>query len=128
MGDSWEAKKTQVLGISEETLEDEEDITKAEILVSVGRGMEDAENLPIIKELAARLGGMVSCSRPVADMGWLPVSRQVGISGKTVTPVIYLAFGISGQGNHIAGMDGSRIIIAINNGFDHYNIYWKCGQ
>jgi electron transfer flavoprotein alpha subunit len=112
--DSWEAKKTQVLGIYEETLEDDEDIAKAEFLVSVGRGVGDAENLPMMKELAAKLGGMVSCSRPVADMGWLPVSRQVGISGKTVTPVIYLALGISGQGNHIAGMDGSRIIIAVN--------------
>jgi electron transfer flavoprotein alpha subunit len=112
--DLWEADKTEMIGISEEKLEGEEDITKAEILVSVGRGLGDTENLPMMKELAAKLGGMVSCSRPVADMGWLPVSRQVGISGKTVSPVIYLALGISGQGNHIAGMDGSRIIIAVN--------------
>jgi electron transfer flavoprotein alpha subunit len=110
----WEADRTQVIGISEEKLEGEEDIAKAEILVSVGRGLGDAENLPMMKELAAALGGMVSCSWPVADMGWLPVSRQVGISGKTVTPVVYLALGISGQGNHVAGMDGSRIIIAVN--------------
>jgi electron transfer flavoprotein alpha subunit len=103
-----------VLGIIEESLEGEEDITKAEILVSVGRGLGDPENLPIIKDLAENLGGMISCSRPVVDLGWLPASRQVGISGKTVTPVIYLALGISGQGNHVVGMDGSRIIIAVN--------------
>lgn len=111
---SWAAEKTELLGIIEESLEGEEDITKAEILVSVGRGLGDPENLPIIKDLAEKLGGMISCSRPVVDLGWLPASRQVGISGRTVTPVIYLALGISGQGNHIAGMDGSRIIIAVN--------------
>jgi electron transfer flavoprotein alpha subunit len=111
---SWTAERTEVLGIIEESLEGEEDITKAEILVSVGRGLGDPENLPIIKDLAENLGGMISCSRPVVDLGWLPASRQVGISGKTVTPVIYLALGISGQGNHVVGMDGSRIIIAVN--------------
>jgi electron transfer flavoprotein alpha subunit len=111
---SWAAQKTEVIGVYEETLGDEEDITKAEILVSVGRGVGDPENLPMIKELANQLGGMISCSRPVVDLGWLPNSRQVGISGKTVAPIIYLALGISGQGNHIAGMDGSRMIIAVN--------------
>ncbi|NIQ65222.1 MAG: electron transfer flavoprotein subunit alpha/FixB family protein, partial [Candidatus Aminicenantes bacterium] len=59
-------------------------------------------------------GGMMSCSRPVVDLGWLPASRQVGISGKTVAPVVYLALGISGQSNHVAGMDASGIIIAVN--------------
>lgn len=111
---SWAAEKTEVLGISEEGLEGEEDITKAEILVSVGRGLGDPDNLPVIKELADKLGGMISCSRPVVDLGWLPASRQVGISGKTVAPVIYLALGISGQTNHVAGMDASRAIIAVN--------------
>jgi electron transfer flavoprotein alpha subunit len=110
----WAAEKTEVIGISEEHLEGEEDITKAEILVSIGRGLGDVENLPIVKELADKLGGMVSCSRPVVDLGWLPMRCQVGISGRTVAPALYLALGISGQGNHLAGMDGSRMIIAVN--------------
>jgi electron transfer flavoprotein alpha subunit len=112
--DSWAAEKTEVLGIREESLEGAEDITKAEILVSVGRGLGDPDNLPMVKELADKLGGMISCSRPVVDLGWLPATRQVGISGRTVAPVIYLALGISGQANHLAGMDSSRIIIAVN--------------
>ncbi|OGP62011.1 MAG: hypothetical protein A2170_11365 [Deltaproteobacteria bacterium RBG_13_53_10] len=112
--DAWAEEKTEVLGIKEESLEGEEDITKADILVSVGRGLGDPENLPVMRELAERLGGMISCSRPVVDLGWLPATRQVGISGRTVTPVIYLALGISGQTNHLAGMDASRIIIAVN--------------
>ncbi len=112
--DVWAAEKSEVLGITEESLEGAEDITKAEILVSVGRGLGGAENLPIIQELADKLGGMVSCSRPVVDIGWLPANRQVGISGRTVTPVVYLALGISGQANHLAGMDASGVIIAVN--------------
>ena len=112
--DTWESEKTEMIGIIEEHLEGEEDITKAEVLVSVGRGLGDPENLPMVKGLAEKLGGMLSCSRPVVDMGWLPASRQVGISGKTVAPVIYLALGISGQANHLAGMDASGIIVAIN--------------
>jgi len=112
--EAWIPEKTEVVGIIEESLEGEEDITKAEVLVSVGRGLGDPENLPVMKELAEKLGGMISCSRPVVDLGWLPGIRQVGISGKTVSPVIYLALGISGQSNHLAGMDASRIIIAVN--------------
>ena len=112
--EAWASEKTEVVGIIEESLEGEEDITKAEVLVSVGRGLGDPENLPVMKELAEKLGGMISCSRPVVDLGWLPGTRQVGISGKTVSPVIYLALGISGQSNHLAGMDASRIIIAVN--------------
>lgn len=110
----WAAEWTNVVAIREEDLVGGEDITKAEILVSVGRGLGGPENLPIINELAEKLGAMISCSRPVVDLGWLPASRQVGISGRTVTPMIYLALGISGQGNHVAGMDGSKIIIAVN--------------
>ena len=112
--ESWAAQKTEVIGIIEEVLEGEEDITKADILVSVGRGLGDPENLPVMRELADELGGIISCSRPVVDLGWLTASRQVGISGKTVAPVIYLALGISGQANHVAGMDASGIIIAVN--------------
>jgi electron transfer flavoprotein alpha subunit len=112
--DSWAAEKTEVIGISEASLEGQEDITKAEILVSVGRGLGDPENLPVIQELARKMGGVISCSRPVVDLGWLPSSRQVGISGKTVSPVIYLALGISGQTNHLAGINPSGIMIAVN--------------
>jgi electron transfer flavoprotein alpha subunit len=125
----WKPEKTEVLAILEESLEGEEDITKAEILVSVGRGLGDPENLPIMRELAKKLGGMISCSRPVVDLGWLPGLRQVGISGRTVSPVIYLALGISGQSNHLAGMDASRIIIGVNKdpaapifGVAHYGV------
>lgn len=112
--DSWSAEKAEVIGISEESLEGEEDITKAEILISVGRGLGDPENIPVMKELAEKLGGMISCSRPVVDLGWLPAGRQVGISGRTVAPVIYLALGISGQSNHLAGINPSGMIIAVN--------------
>jgi electron transfer flavoprotein alpha subunit len=112
--EGWSPQKTNVLRIIKDTIEGEDDITKAEILVSVGRGVGDPENLPIMKKLAEELKGMISCSRPVVDLGWLPASRQVGISGRTVTPVVYLALGISGQANHIAGMDTSKIIIAVN--------------
>jgi electron transfer flavoprotein alpha subunit len=127
--ETWKPEKTEVLAILEESLEGEEDITKAEILVSVGRGLGDPENLPIMRELAEKLGGMISCSRPVVDLGWLPGLRQVGISGRTVSPVIYLALGISGQSNHLAGMDASRIIIGVNKdpaapifGVAHYGV------
>lgn len=112
--EAWGPEKTEVLGIIEEGLGGEEDITKAEILVSVGRGLGDPDNLPIMRDLAEKLGGMLSCSRPVVDLGWLPALRQVGISGRTVAPVVYLALGISGQANHLAGMDGARITIAVN--------------
>ncbi|MFH1125473.1 MAG: electron transfer flavoprotein subunit alpha/FixB family protein [Pseudomonadota bacterium] len=111
---SWAPEKSEVLGISEESLEGVEDITKAEILISVGRGLGDPEHLPLMRELAEKLGGMISCSRPVVDLGWLPAAHQVGISGRTVMPTIYLALGISGQANHLAGMGTSRIIIAVN--------------
>jgi len=110
---AWKSEKTDMIGIFEEGLEGE-DITKADILVSVGRGIGDAENLTMVKELSEKLGGMISCSRPVVDLGWLPANHQVGISGKTVTPVIYLALGISGQTNHVAGMDTAGLIIAVN--------------
>lgn len=112
--DSWVSEKTEVVGVSEAALEGEEDITKAQVLVSVGRGLGDPENLPIVKELADRLGAMISSSRPVVDLGWLPASRQVGISGRTVGPVIYLALGISGQTNHLTGISPSTTIIAVN--------------
>lgn len=90
------------------------DITQADILVAVGRGIKDAENLPLVKELADSVGGALACSRPVVDKKWLPKSCQVGTSGKTVKPKVYIAIGISGAFQHVAGMKGSGTIIAIN--------------
>ncbi len=90
------------------------DITKHTILVSVGRGIQEKDNLPIAEDLADALGAAVSCSRPVVDAKWLEKSRQVGSSGKTVKPKVYLACGISGAFQHLAGLKGSPFIIAIN--------------
>jgi len=84
------------------------DITQADILVAVGRGIKDAENIPLIKELVDALGGVLACSRPVVDKNWLPKSCQVGTSGKTVKPKVYIALGISGAFQHIAGMKGAE--------------------
>lgn len=91
------------------------DITKADILVSVGRGIEDPDNLELADQLAEALHGVVSCSRPVVDAGWLPRSRQVGKSGQTVKPKVYLALGISGAPEHLQGMKDAELIIAVNN-------------
>ena len=91
------------------------DITEADVLVSVGRGIEEEENLDIIFELADALDATVSASRPIVDNDWLPQDRQVGQSGKKVTPDIYIAIGISGAVQHVAGMKGSDTIVAIND-------------
>jgi electron transfer flavoprotein alpha subunit len=105
------------------------DITQADILVSVGRGIKGPENLPVVKEFAEAIGGTLSCSRPVVDKKWLPKGCQVGTSGKTVKPKIYIAVGISGAFQHIAGMKGAGTVIAINKdpkapifGVAHYGI------
>jgi len=90
------------------------DISKAEKIVSVGRGIKDKANIKIVEELADALGASLGCSRPIVDLGWLPVERQVGLSGKTVRPKVYLACGISGESQHIAGMKDAALIIAIN--------------
>jgi electron transfer flavoprotein alpha subunit len=92
----------------------EVDITQADILVSVGRGIKEAANIPMVKEFADAIGATLSCSRPVVDKKWLPKDRQVGTSGKTVKPKIYVAVGISGAFQHIAGMKGAGTVIAIN--------------
>jgi electron transfer flavoprotein alpha subunit len=92
----------------------EVDITQADILVSVGRGIKDPQNIPLIKELADAIGGTLACSRPVVDKKWLPKGCQVGTSGKTVKPKVYIAIGISGAFQHIAGMKGAGTVIAIN--------------
>jgi electron transfer flavoprotein alpha subunit len=92
----------------------EVDITQADILVSVGRGIKEAANIPLVKEFADAIGATLSCSRPVVDKKWLPKDRQVGTSGKTVKPKVYVAIGISGAFQHIAGMKGAGTVIAIN--------------
>jgi len=90
------------------------DLTQAEIIVSVGRGIKEQKNIDLAKQLADALGGELAASRPICDSGWLPMDRQVGSSGQTVAPKLYLALGISGAIQHIVGMKGSRTIIAIN--------------
>ena len=90
------------------------DITEADVLVSVGRGIEEEDNIPLIEELADTLGATLSSSRPIVDNGWLPKNRQVGQSGKVVTPDVYIAVGISGAVQHVAGMKGADTIVAIN--------------
>jgi electron transfer flavoprotein alpha subunit len=90
------------------------DIADADFLVSIGRGIEEEDNLPLIEELVEATGATLSSSRPIVDNGWLPKNRQVGQSGKQVTPKVYLAIGISGAVQHVAGMKGAETIIAIN--------------
>ncbi|MBW2228533.1 MAG: electron transfer flavoprotein subunit alpha/FixB family protein [Deltaproteobacteria bacterium] len=90
------------------------DITKSDVLVSVGRGIEDEDNLEIIFDLAEAMGADVSCSRPIVDARWLEKSRQVGTSGQTVKPKVYMALGISGAFQHVGGIKGAPFIIAIN--------------
>jgi electron transfer flavoprotein alpha subunit len=90
------------------------DLTAAEIIVSVGRGIREAENIPIVQKLADALGAELAASRPICDNGWLPMERQVGSSGQTVAPKMYVAVGISGAIQHLVGMKGSKTIVAIN--------------
>ena len=90
------------------------DLTAAEIIVSVGRGIKEKDNISLVEELAKTLGGEIAASRPICDNGWLPMERQVGSSGQTVSPKVYLAVGISGAIQHLVGMKGSKTIVAIN--------------
>jgi electron transfer flavoprotein alpha subunit len=90
------------------------DITKEDVLVSVGRGIEDEDNIEIADELAETIGAVVSCSRPIVDAKWLEKSRQVGTSGQTVKPKVYLALGISGSFQHMGGLKGNPFIVAVN--------------
>jgi len=90
------------------------DLGSAQRIVSVGRGIKDAENIPMVRELATALDAELAASRPICDNGWLPIERQVGSSGQTVSPKLYLAVGISGAIQHLVGMKGSQCIVAIN--------------
>jgi len=91
------------------------DLTKQDVLVAVGRGIQDKANLPLAEELAKALGGAVCGSRPVIDQGWLPLARQVGKSGLTVKPKLYVALGISGAPEHVEGMKDAGLIVAVNS-------------
>ena len=90
------------------------DLTQAEIIVSVGRGIKEQKNIELAKQLAEALGGEIAASRPICDSGWLPMDRQIGSSGQTVAPKVYVALGISGAIQHIVGMKGARSVIAVN--------------
>lgn len=90
------------------------DITAADVLIGIGRGIKDENEIPSIEDLAKILGGALACSRPIVDKGWLSNDRQVGSSGKTVKPKLYIAFGISGAFQHVLGMKNSDLIVAIN--------------
>ncbi len=90
------------------------DLSSAQLIVSVGRGIKEADNLPLVQELATALGAELGASRPICDNGWLPMERQVGSSGQTVAPKVYFAVGISGAIQHLVGMKGSQCIVAIN--------------
>jgi electron transfer flavoprotein alpha subunit len=90
------------------------DITTADVLIGIGRGIKDGSEIPPVEEFAKLLGGTLACSRPIVDKGWLPNDRQVGSSGKTVKPKLYIALGISGAFQHVLGMKNSELIIAVN--------------
>jgi electron transfer flavoprotein alpha subunit len=90
------------------------DLSSAEIIVAVGRGIKEKDNLPVVEKLAEALGAELGASRPICDSGWLPMERQIGSSGQTVAPKLYVAVGISGAIQHLVGMKGSRTIVAIN--------------
>ena len=90
------------------------DLTQAPVIVAIGRGIKEPANIPLAEKLAKAMGGELAASRPICDEGWLPMDRQIGSSGQTVAPKLYLALGISGAIQHVVGMKGSRTIVAIN--------------
>jgi len=94
------------------------DLSQAERIVSVGRGIKGQEHIQIAQQLAEALGAEVAASRPICDAGWLPMERQIGSSGQTVAPKLYVALGISGAIQHVVGMKGARTIVAINKDAD----------
>lgn len=112
-GDVLSGAKTKFLSL-EEVPTTGIDITKATIVVGIGRGIKEAKNMPLAQEFAQDIGAVLAASRPVVDAGWLPKEVQIGSSGKTVKPKLYIALGISGAFQHVAGMKGADTIIAVN--------------
>lgn len=113
------ARRIPALLLREEVLEERgiapaESIADAKIIVAVGRGLRSPDDIPMFEELAAKVGGVLACSRPLVEKGWFHASKQVGLSGRTVRPLLYVACGISGAVQHVAGMSESRTIVAIN--------------
>ena len=108
----FSSKRTFVEIIEAET--GDVDITKSEVLVAVGRGIEEEDNIAMVHDLAKAMGADVCCSRPIVDAKWLEKARQVGTSGQTVKPKVYLALGISGSFQHMGGIKGNPFIIAVN--------------
>jgi electron transfer flavoprotein alpha subunit len=90
------------------------DLTKADIIVAIGRGIKSKDNIALAEQLAAALGGDIAASRPICDAEWLPIDRQIGSSGQTVAPKLYIALGISGAIQHLVGMKNAQTIVAIN--------------
>ncbi len=103
----------EILGV-EEAAGEQIDLAAADVIVAVGRGIGDQEKMTIVEQLAAALGAEIGASRPVIDNGWLPRDRQIGSSGQTVAPKLYVALGISGAIQHLVGMKGARVIVAVN--------------
>jgi electron transfer flavoprotein alpha subunit len=112
-GDVVSGAKTKFLSL-EEVPTTGIDITKATIVVGIGRGIKEAKNMPLAQEFAQDIGAVLAASRPVVDAGWLPKEVQIGSSGKTIKPKLYIALGISGAFQHVAGMKGADTIIAVN--------------
>jgi electron transfer flavoprotein alpha subunit len=94
------------------------DLGSAQLIVGIGRGIKDAANIPIAQELATALGAELGASRPICDNGWLPMERQIGSSGQTISPKLYIAVGISGAIQHLVGIKGSQCVVAINKDAD----------
>lgn len=113
LGGAGRQSRVQRIGF-ESTARDGVDITKADLILAVGRGIGERENLDLFEALASKVGATLAVSRPLVDAGWVSADRQVGQSGKTVKPSIYLAFGISGASQHLAGMRASGMVIAVN--------------
>ncbi len=90
------------------------DLSKTDVIVAIGRGIKSQENIALAEQLAAALGGDLAASRPICDAGWLPIDRQIGSSGQTVAPKLYVALGISGAIQHLVGMKNSTTIVAVN--------------
>jgi electron transfer flavoprotein alpha subunit len=108
---------SQIRSVPEEPFREAQrsvDLSAAAIIVSVGRGIKEKDNLPLVEKLAEALGAELAASRPICDNGWLPMERQVGSSGQTVSPKVYFAIGISGAIQHLVGMKGSKVVVAIN--------------